>query len=257
MSKISREVENRILVSGKVVASARAHGPKVALILADRAASDQGVQTSAALKAYTTVLSTLADALELASENLRKAERAHTAEQADDEPVRQQREEALQSLLATAIRTRSVVEDHFGAIALKTYGLQGETPRAPRTLFQHAANVANLMTKTPAVVTSELGFTVDTTVMASVLRSKAALLEGALSDLDREERELEESLAARNRALSAWTESYQGVANTLVGLYRLAGWNELAERVRPTRRTTSGEEPGPELPVDEEEAKAA
>ena len=45
---------------------------------------------------------------------------------------------------------------------------------------------------------------------------------------------------------------YQGVADCLTGLCRLAGRKDLAERIRPTSRTVSGADEGPEIELEEE-----
>src|SRR4051794_19389800 len=62
------------------------------------------------------------------------------------------------------------------------------------------------------------------------------------ADEGSEARELEKALGARDQAVELWTEVYQGVATALSGLYRLAGRKDLADRVRPTSRTLSGED---------------
>jgi len=48
-------------------------------------------------------------------------------------------------------------------------------------------------------------------------------------------------------AAATWSETYQGTASTLEGMYRLVGWRELADRVRPTQRTLRGEDAGAEV----------
>jgi hypothetical protein len=67
-------------------------------------------------------------------------------------------------------------------------------------------------------------------------------LDGLIADDDREARELEDAYALRDRAVAAWSDAYQGTASALEGLYRRAGWKELAEKVRPTIRKLRGEE---------------
>jgi hypothetical protein len=48
----------------------------------------------------------------------------------------------------------------------------------------------------------------------------------------------------RDRAITAWSDAYQGTATALEGLYRRAGWKELAEKVRPTIRKLRGDDAG-------------
>jgi hypothetical protein len=54
-----------------------------------------------------------------------------------------------------------------------------------------------------------------------------------------EERENEGALTDRDRALEDWRTVYQGVATTLSGLYRLAGREDLAERMRSVHGSTA------------------
>jgi hypothetical protein len=70
------------------------------------------------------------------------------------------------------------------------------------------------------------------------------VLDGLVADDDREARELEDAFALRDRAIATWSDAYQGTATALEGLYRRAGWKELAEKVRPTARKVRGEDPG-------------
>jgi hypothetical protein len=248
MSKLSQQVENQLATSAKVVASARAHAKTVALALAERAARIQGPGSKAHAKAHEAVLLALADSLDAAAVELRATELAYTAEQADDVPIRARRDIAHAALVDSITRVRSAVEDAFGREGLKTYGLQGETPRKPhRATLNHVGNVVHLLEKKPASITTDFGTTFSTAAVAGALKSKLVELEVLVGYLDRETRELELAMAVRDRAAAAWSETYQGVANALTGMFRLAGWKELAERVRPTQRVVRGDEPGPEV----------
>ncbi|NUQ76359.1 MAG: hypothetical protein HUU21_22710 [Polyangiaceae bacterium] len=248
MSKLSQQVENQLATSAKVVVSARAHAKTIAIALAERAALIQGPGSKAHAKAHEAVLLALADALDAAAVELRATELAYTAEQADDVPLRAQRDVAHVALVDSITRVRSAVEDAFGREGLKTYGLQGETPRKPhRATLNHVANVIHLLEKKPASVDTEFGTSFDTASVAKALRNKLTELEVLVGYLDREARELELALAVRDRAAATWSDTYQGVANALTGMYRLAGWKELAERVRPSQRIVRGDEPAPEI----------
>jgi hypothetical protein len=248
MSKLSQQVENQLAVSAKVVASARAHAKIVSIALAEHAAAIQGPATKADAQAHEAILLALADSLDHAAGALRATELAYTAEQADDVPLRAQRDGAHAALADSITRVRSAVEGALGQEGLKTYGLQGETPRKPyRATLNHVVNVIQLLEKKPVSVTTEFGTTFNTAPVAAALKTKLGDLEVLVGHLDRESRELEIAMAVRDRAAAAWSETYQGVANTLTGMFRLAGWRELAERVRPTQRTTRGDDAGPEI----------
>jgi hypothetical protein len=72
------------------------------------------------------------------------------------------------------------------------------------------------------------------------------VLDGLVTDDDREARELEDAYSLRDRAIAAWSDAYQGTATALEGLYRRAGRKDLAEKVRPNLRKLRGEDPGAE-----------
>jgi hypothetical protein len=246
MAKIGKQIENRLTVSGKVAASAQTHRAEVAKSLAAQAKAVQGSKTQATADVFETTIGALQDMVERAAAALKKAELTYAAEQADDVQPRSQRDALAIELNALMARLRSTVEDALGSEALRTYGLEGSTPRSARPLVHHVANVVSLMQKKPATVTTEFGSTFSTEATVTAIQAKGAALEVALKVVDREARELEKAQSDRDQAVELWTEVYQGVATALSGLYRLAGRKDLADRVRPTSRTITGEDAPPE-----------
>ncbi|MRG97220.1 hypothetical protein [Polyangium spumosum] len=247
--KLSEQVQNQIRVSERVAASARTHGPAISPILAAYAEEVQGPETKATVEAFQTVFGVLADGLDRRTAALRETELALAGERADDGPVRATRDQKAAALTALLSQLRRAVDDHLGADALATYGLATESPRVPAKLLQYGINVARQLGEFPRSVVSPLGTTFDTKLALDVLKTHCKELEAAVADDHREARELETALAARNRATAAWSDTYQGTASSLEGLYRLAGYRDLAEKVRPTHRKLRGEEEGPELDV--------
>lgn len=247
MSKLSEQVQNQIRVSDRVVASARTHADKISDILAAQAELASGPLPKPSKGAYLAVLGALADGLAQKAELLRKAEEDLAAERADDIPVRATRDAAATALMTLLGLLRRTIEDHMGAKALATYGLSTESPRVPAKLLQFTKTVLRQLGEHPAIVTSPLGSTFDTNVAMKSLTTQCHQLEEAVGDDHREARELETALAARDRAAAAWSDAYQGTASTLEGLYRLAGYRDLAEKVRPTQRKIRGEDEGAEI----------
>lgn len=246
MSNVGEQLQNRVRVSEKVVASARTHAAKIATILAEQAIAVEGTSTPATVDAFKAVIFALANGLEHATKTMRDTEQAVAAEKADDPPIRTKRDENAAKLADVLIRLRSTIEDHLGADGLKTYGLAGETSRVPRKVFEQAHNVAQLLEKAPVKLASAFGASFDSAIAAATLTAQATALDGLIADDDREARELENAYALRDRAIAAWSDAYQGTAGALEGLYRRAGWKELAEKVRPTVRNLRGEEVGAE-----------
>ena len=224
------------------MASARTHGDKIAAILAEQAISVEGPETPATANAFKGVIFALANGLEYCTNAMRNAEQAVAAEKADDPHIRTKRDNAASDLAGLLVRLRSTIEDHLGAEGLKTYGLARETPRVPRKILEETQNVVQLLEKAPLQLTAPFGASFNSAAAVLILRAKATILEGLIGDDDREARELEDAFALRDRAVAAWSDAYQGTATALEGLYRRAGWKELAEKVRPTVRKLRGEE---------------
>lgn len=250
MAKVGKEIENRLTVSKKVVTAARTHGPGLAPALAAQAVLAQGQDDAPSAEDFAAMFESLAAMLSSAAGGLEQAALDHSAEQADDIAPRTARDKTADALLSLMVQLRATVETALGSAGLATYGLEGDTPRLPKALSSHAANVTALLAKAPVEVTTDLGTTFSSTAAITALTARKSQLDTALADVDREARELEDALGKRNQAIARWTDTYQGAANTLTGLFRLAGRNDLAERVRPTSRTLSGEDEGPATPEE-------
>ncbi|MBI2379036.1 MAG: hypothetical protein HYV07_33885, partial [Deltaproteobacteria bacterium] len=180
MSRLSKQVENRLSVTEKVIASARVHGPATTKSLVELA---PGV-------AYETLFETLAATLGRAAQAMREAELSYTAEQADDVAPRDARDERTAELSKLMSLVRNSVENAVGASGLQTYGLLGPTPRLPAQLANRASNTINLLKSKSAKATDELGSLFSTEAIVAVLEPKVEALQAALKDLDREAREL-------------------------------------------------------------------
>lgn len=239
VAKRTRQVENRIKNARSVIQSARSHGPAVAQSLTNRAAPLMAGEMNK--DSVQQMFSLLASLLEAATTELDQAEEACVSEKADDVPIREQRDELAAALIGRMTRLRSVIVDRLGDGGLRTYGLTGATPRIPSEIASHANNVAQLFTNAPVNFSTD-GLSFDSTQLVPSLKAQAATLNETLAMLEREERELQDAIGRRDRVILSWTDSYQGVANTLTGLFRLAGRADLAEKVRPTARKASGEE---------------
>jgi hypothetical protein len=157
MSTIGEQLQNRVRVSDKVVASARTHGAKIAAILAEQAIQVEGASTPATANAFKGVIFALANGLEHCTNALRHSEQNVTAEKADDGPIRTKRNASSSDVASILVRLRSTIEDHLGADGLKTYGLAGETSRVPRKILEQAQNVVQLLKKAPIQLTSPFG----------------------------------------------------------------------------------------------------
>ncbi|MDI3282326.1 hypothetical protein [Polyangium sp. 15x6] len=252
MAKKSKVIDNRIQSSAHVIGAAKTHAEQVAERLAARAVSVQGAHTKATKEVFLVLLAYLTDTLGASAASLDEAEHRVLAERADDVGLREERDAAASDLVRSAVRIKSMVSDALGPEGLRSYGLEGDTPRAPRELVSHVQSVSKLMKKKPFLVTVE-GVTFDSAAMAQTLDKKAETLDKALVTMQREEQELADEIGRREQQVLAWIEDHQGIADTLVGLFRLAGRKDLSERVRPTSRALTGEEVTPPVGTTSED----
>lgn len=181
-------------------------------------------------------LTWLAKVLEHKNNTLISAEAAYVAEQADDEPLRSERDERQESLAGQVMRVRDRVEASFGRDSLSGYGMGKRTPRNLQELMAYAKTGAELLRVNPRTVDDGMGGQVSTVVLAESIDGVRRQVEDSVRALVRERRELDAARIQRNAAQDDLIETYQIVAGLLIYVFRLAGHPELAERIRPGLR---------------------
>jgi hypothetical protein len=180
---------------------------------------------------------------------------AHEAELGDDAGVREARDEAKAALYSELVDLREIlVGGYGGAVAAKVF--TGATPEDPVLLARYAGEVADDLEKIKLPRPRLKGAKLDVAEVAASLRDKRAQLEASWKDVQREVREAQQTLDAKNGAMSAYDETFSGVASTLSGLLRLAGKPDLAAKVRPSTRRPgqtaedAGDTVEPKAPID-------
>ena len=180
---------------------------------------------------------------------------AHAAELGDDAPVREERDEARTALYDELVTLREVLIGAYGGpVASKVFA--GSTPEDPVVLTRYAGEVADRLQKVKLPASRIKGAKLDVAETAASLRDKRAELEQHLKAVQREVREAQKTLDAKNAAMTAYDETFGGVATTLSGLLRLSGKAELAAKVRPSIRRPgqtaeqAGDVPEPQPPAD-------
>ena len=202
-----------------------------------------------ARKAVADAIAGIASAIRAANANLEAAENAYTSEQADDTPVRKQRDDAANEAGQRWTDVKTQVARRFGTAAVREYGLEGELPATPDALSKQTANAAKLLRAKPRSHTSPLGeFT--TEGAAVYLEAAQAPLAMALTSVTTEAKELQDALGRRDAATAEWRDIYQASATLLEGYLRLGKRLDLADRVRPTARRAAGLEVTPPAPVE-------
>lgn len=244
MSGISKTVANRIRNAQVVTASFDVHGPDTIDDLAN-VFSKAGVGNFDAAAARN-LLGTLSSLLKNSTETLERAETAYATEMSNDGDKRDLRDEAVTALRENTQYARTLLSAAVNAATLRNWGLDKPVPTTPDTLLVYANYAVERLRADHRILTRH-GITVDTQVLADAIDGPRAELQAALDDLKLDSRENQLALEKRNDALEQWNLAYSVSASVLSDLYRLAGRQNLAKRVRPTVRRISGE-----VNVDEE-----
>lgn len=234
MSKSSQRTRKFQQITRTVVASIDQQGPGVA-------ARATQVHPELTAPFMTSAFKVMSKVLTRAAQELTVAEQAYQAEQADDGPVRLRRDRAIEGTAAAILRIRGAVDKSLGKAALATYGLDGETLREGNVLLARARNIVQLLHVRATKVEDDFGGTFDTAKAELLLAPLVQELAEALDGVAAEARKLQQSLDTRNRAAASWDEVYAGVTQVGMGLFRLAGARDLADRLRPKAPRASAE----------------
>ena len=188
--------------------------------------------------------------LETTKTRLVAADEAHQTELDDDPPVRKERDDTAASLYDTLVQLREMITGAHGP-AISSAVFNGSTPEDPVVLARFAGEVATRLEKTTFPPSRIKGAKLDPAALAEDLREKRAHLDRTFKSVQREVREAQATLAAKDRALAAHDTCFSSVATTLTGLLHHAGNTDLAAKVRPSTRrpgqtaTEAGETPDP------------
>lgn len=189
--------------------------------------------------------------LQASIDALVEADQAHEIKKARGRPVRREVKEAVAVLYRELVDLRRAVEAVGGAPALVKLGFKGITTREPLALCRLGDAVYTRLPGLADELTARRGLTFDAAAYVGPVAEATGRLERAREDWVREQREREVTLMHKLRAMSAFDSCYLSVARALEALFRLAGMDELADRVRPTRRR------GPSADADEEPGDGA
>lgn len=243
-NKVGVTIGNRVEWGRWVGASVETHGDHVAAQLDGRSGFDEA-QWRAWLLGHRRELESITD-------RLFDVALALARERADDPDHRDERDRLADKLRGKLERSRKSLEAARDGLS-RRFGLDGSTPRVPARLEKFAVNVVRALRDDNKTYGGG-GLSVDTGQLADAIEPLQQELSDKLVELAGEEREAEALLVEREEILEEWETVYRSVARMLQGAYRLAGEDELADRVRPTVDRARGAEPPeddePEVDVD-------
>ena len=256
MAEVSKQIANWTLVTRTVESALEQQGPELARELEKELFPD-GPPADLTLAA---VLEAMRAALHRRLEKARDEDLALAVERADDPAARDRRDEAIDALRATLMAARSTIEGLFGDDAVVRTGLDGRLPDSPDALVQEARAAASILADTDLGEPAP-GVQFDGAQFAAQLRESADRLAEALRAVQRESREEQQAMHARDESVAALSACYRGIAGATVGLATTVGRDDVAERVRPTARRRSGlpepaDQPPPASPAAAEPTPA-
>lgn len=182
-----------------------------------------------------TLMHLCARALEAAKDRMVEADAAHEAELGDDAAVRDARDAASNGLYTRLVELREVLIGVYGSdIAGKVFN--GSTPEDAVVLERYAGEVADRLGKIKLPAPRVKGAKLDPGEIADGLGEQRGELKKQLKAVQREIREAQATLAAKNAELVAYDEGFASIATIFTGLLRLGGQRDLAAKVKPSMR---------------------
>jgi len=195
--------------------------------------------------------------------DLVSADEVHVAEQEEDQASRRDRNAAVAELRPHVSRIRGLLELACGTgTCARLFSITGPTPRDPVVLQRVARRMVNRLTSEGF----ELGEVVDPGIRFDVSGWVAGLeppllkLEGSLGRLHKEGRESVDTRIAKGEAMSEYDRAFVSTARILEELFRYIGMPTKADTMRPTKRTATTAEDGPEpdaIPPDADHSAPA
>jgi len=172
------------------------------------------------------------DRLMRAADRAGAADAAHHAELADDDEVRDRRDQAAGALFDALNNVRSAVRSVYGSDGERAMGFSGPSPRAPEQLHER---IADLLQRAPSIVMPEPLVKVlqlDVAGLVHSLHVPFERLEAAMKLQLHEDDETEATATNRYEAIGELDELCRAGADLLVALAELAGDEPLADRTR-------------------------
>lgn len=193
---------------------------------------------------FVLLLALLSRSVQARAEAMVTADNHHSTEIADDDGFRATRDTLAAALVENVTSLREALDGIYGSDAIHRYGIKGTTPRDPAQIAAFADAMAERL-EADDLPTPRFAANLDRSTISAKLRADAAPLHAALDDVAREVREAEGTLVVRDDAVTVYERTFGRSATALAALYRLAGQDELASRIRPSgRRPGRLAEPG-------------
>ncbi|HRI64079.1 MAG TPA: hypothetical protein PK156_07570 [Polyangium sp.] len=233
----SKLIADRIAILRTVGTALHVHGPEIVADL-EKLLFPNGTPPNLDTQGF---LAALENVLIRYRDELVAADAAHVAELADDGGYRAKREASIQELRNYLSSLRDVIVRNYNAEVATAYNLSGPLTEDAQALLNTAQNAARLLRSRPLTeVPRNKSLKLDPILAAEDLEAHSAALQQSLNDVEREKREAQMTLSAKEVQIARWPVVYSGTADATAALFVLGGRPELAEKVRPTARRRAG-----------------
>lgn len=230
----SKQVSDRAKASRALVQSIETHSP--VLVEALEGALSRGAAKPKKLGDLGALFSAMGALVGSASEALEAADQAHELEMADDIAPRDARDAAAALVREVLVDLRSALGAAYAPAALRATGLSGSAPQDPQVLLTYGKTVLEGLAQADLGAPKRTGLRVDVKAFSKDLGAHLDELEASLAVVAREVREGEATLSAKTKALADNDRVFQRVGSAVEALARLAGREDLANKVRPSAR---------------------
>lgn len=231
----SKQVTDRSKSALAVSTAGRTHAAEVATALQE--ILSPALEAGESIPNVALLVELLARTLDTSAHLMVKTDETHHLELSDDAAPRQARDESTVELSDELVELREWIVGLYGAKEVEKFGFTGSTPSDPVVLVRYTQNVIQAFQNiSPWPKPRRAGVTWDVNATVSKLLSLSSALENHIKSVAREAREAEASLQAKHNAMAEYDERFGQVATFLVGLFRLAGKQDLADRIRPSSR---------------------
>lgn len=241
---VNRTTNYLIQYARSVAATGRLNADPIILAIQQRfgAAAIEAAATRALILGHCDLLERLTGEFEASIIALAK-------ESTEDILAREERDTARQALARLLGGTRTRMRDSFGETEMRAFRLRARNPASHEGMLRYASDVVALMEQNRRTATDAFGATFDTEVMAAALRPAVESYRQTIADVSREQRETQQARAARTLTEERFRDALVNIAAIVEAYLRMAGMDDLADRVRPTLARTSGEAEG-DLPAE-------
>lgn len=239
---MSKQVTDRERSTGSVDATMTTYGAQVAASLAEMLAP-YAAEDGGAVPDVERLFKLLRRLMTDKTTGLVKADAAVTAEMADDDPARAQRDGSEAALRERTLSLRNGVATMYGNAGLSTLAMTDTPAAGPLPLKNYASSVIDALRKvqrneatlTPLRADEPFKLGVDDAIAS--LAPHLAPLEAALKNVDQERIQLQEMVMVKGAALSVNDLVFLNSAGVFECCCAIAGFPRIAERVRPSTRT--------------------